>query len=106
MRIYLGPGMIQRFVTSNPSGAYVQAVSDAFKTGKAMGGTIHAPLRQTLNAVQTLSGEPFLTRLPNTLVLLCPRTPPGLYHQQPLSTNHQPFLSTGETLVSHSRTNH
>lgn len=26
--------MIQRFVTSNPSSAYVQAVSDAFKTGR------------------------------------------------------------------------
>ncbi|CAL1161568.1 unnamed protein product [Cladocopium goreaui] len=31
--VFVAYRMIQRFVTSNPSGAYVQAVSDAFKTG-------------------------------------------------------------------------
>ena len=32
--------MIQRFVTSNPSSSYVQAVSDAFKTGREGGGQV------------------------------------------------------------------
>ena len=34
--VFVAYRMIQRFVTSNPSGAYVQAVSDAFKTGRVL----------------------------------------------------------------------
>lgn len=46
--------MIQRFVTSNPSSAYVQAVSDAFKTGSYGGVTysgVYGDLKATTMAV-------------------------------------------------------